>query len=114
MRTTLSRLGFVLCFAGILLSTIASIAHLSPPKDPVGAGAIYDEFVETYNRQIEENADANPQLSRPGLAKTRLQVHKQDTMFGVVAGGAIMVTGLMLLYFNRSKRIVTTETESSG
>lgn len=111
MKKILSRTGIALCVAGILLSAIAAVAHFSPPKDPTGAGAIYDEGIDAYNKQVKQLADANPNLSTPALAKTRLQVHKENTNFGAVVGGVIIAVGLMMCYFNRSKPEVTTASE---
>lgn len=96
MSVARSRLGLTLCAVGISLSAIAGIAHLSPPEDPTGAGAIYDEHVETYNRRVKAIAQSNPSLPILARAKTRVQAHREDTMFAVIVGGVIAAAGIVL------------------
>jgi hypothetical protein len=67
MKKMLARIGVFLCFGGMLLGTFATVALFSQPADPIGAGERYDQYVEAYNKQIKEMADANPNLPAPAL-----------------------------------------------
>ena len=69
---------------------------------------MHDEVVEAYNKQIRQGADANPKSPALTLLKTRLQVHKEGTIFGALAGGVMIAVGLMVCYFTRSKPEATT------
>ncbi|MFV1965576.1 MAG: hypothetical protein ACC628_09155 [Pirellulaceae bacterium] len=108
MKKTLSRIGILLCIGGILLGMFATRAHFSAPTDRTGAGAQYDEFVNAYNKQLKEMADANPNLPDPAFGKTWLQAHKEDTMFGMIVAGLMFTVGLVLYYLNRSQRAQAT------
>jgi hypothetical protein len=104
MKKMLTRIGVFLCFGGMLLGTIATVALFSQPADPIGAGELYDQQVEAYNKQMKEMADANPSLPAPTLGKTRLQAHRENAAFGLVVAGLMVGVGLVLYFRNRSGR----------
>ena len=102
MKKLFRIIGFVLLLSGVLVTTFAAVARVSPPADPTGAGATYDQSVEAYNQQVEQLAKEN-NLPTPAKGKSRLDVHREDTMFAMLAGGVLAVAGCLLFYFARAQ-----------
>lgn len=106
MRKCLAVTGIVLCAAGVLLGAIAIVAHFTPPDDPTGAAASYDESVDAYNDRINNIAASNPELPAMQTGRTYLQAHKEDTLFWTLVAGVVTTVGLILFIRNRSGRDV--------
>lgn len=106
MRKLLANIGIALCLVGVLLGSFAIAAYLMPPGDPAGAAGTYDKGVEAYNERLNEIAESNPELPAMKQGRTLLQAHKEDTLFWILAAGAIILTGLALYLATRSTQDV--------
>jgi len=94
--------GFILATVGVILAVIAIVALLiGPGHDPTGAGEIYDEYIEEYNKQMKDTADTDPTMPAPALANTRLQLHRQNATLGLIVSGLMISAGLLLYFRNR-------------
>lgn len=104
MKTTLRRIGIALCAVGFSLTVFATGALFTTPADPTGAGDQYDHLVESFNEQMQELAETDPNFPALPLGKTRLQMHREDATFGLVVGGVMTAIGVALYCRNRTGR----------
>ena len=105
MQKLLAGTGIAFCAIGLMLGTMAIIAHFSPPDDPTGAAASYDKSVDAYNDRVNEIVESSPGLAAMPKGKTFLQAHREDTLFWIVVAGVVAFAGIALCLTSRSRKI---------
>jgi hypothetical protein len=97
VKTFLRKAGLCIGIAGGLLFIVSVSALLMGPTANSTPAEDYQDLVaEEYNKLMKDVQESLPGMPAFQSAKTRAQMHRENSIFGMIVGGVLIIGGFFL------------------